>query len=194
MLCQSVNSTCFIIKLYSTATWRCLFYLRFCFPPDAVNAASPFFSPSTPLQAASRRKTCHNRVTGCGLCTEGRQTANGHRGSALAKTNYSEPLAVFIALKHFLPFLHHCHILKSSDCSTETLHTAPSAPSRWGQHGLAQSLTRRAVLTLSVTTHCLCLLALGHNCIYRVASSCGVLFTVHWQHGRSTLCCKFSLL
>lgn len=149
VLCRSEkNSSNLIVKLYLTETWRCLFYLRFCFPPDAVNAASPFFSPSTLLQAASRRKTCHNRVTGCGLCTECRQTANGHRRSALAKTNYSEPLAVFIALKHFLPFLHHCHILISADCSTETPHIAPSAPSRWDQHRLAQSLTQRALLTL----------------------------------------------
>lgn len=133
-----------------------------------MNAASPLFSPSPLLQAASRRKTCHNRVTGCGLCTECRRTANGHRRSALAKTNYSEPLAVFIALKHFLPFLHHCHILISSDCSTETPHIAPSAPSRWDQHRLAQSLTQRAFLTLSVTTPGLRLLAFDHNYIYRV--------------------------
>lgn len=148
-----------------------------------MNAASPFFSPSTLLQAASRRKTCHNRVTGCRLCTECRRTANGHRCSALAKTNYSGPLAVFIALKHFLPFLHDCHILISSDCATETPHIA-SISLRSAQHKAWR--TERFWRSLCVTTHGLRLLALDHNDIYHVIFILG-LFNLQWQYGRGSV-------
>lgn len=49
-----------------------------------------------------------------------RMAANGKWPSRLrrAKTNYLELLAAFIALKHVLPFLQHCHILIRPDSST----------------------------------------------------------------------------
>lgn len=55
-----------------------------------------------------------------GLRAVYRMVANGKWPSRLrfARTNYLELLAVFVALKHFLPFLHDCHILISSDSST----------------------------------------------------------------------------
>lgn len=50
--------------------------------------------------------------------------ANGEWPSRLrfAKTNYFELPAVFIALKHFVPFLHDCHILISSDSAATIPH------------------------------------------------------------------------
>lgn len=63
---------------------------------------------------------------GDGLRAMYRVLENGKWPSPLrfAKTNYLELLAVFIALKHFRPFLHRCHILISSDRSTKTPHVA----------------------------------------------------------------------
>lgn len=55
-----------------------------------------------------------------GLRAASRMLQNHKRPSRLrlAKTNDLELLAVFRALKHFLPFLHDCHIVISSDSST----------------------------------------------------------------------------
>ncbi len=55
------------------------------------------------------------------VCT---MVANGKWPSQLrfAKTNYLELLQAFIALKHFLPFLHDCHMLISCDSNTAIRH------------------------------------------------------------------------
>lgn len=78
-------------------------------------------------------KQCHRgklSQQGDGLQAVYRVVVNGKWPSRLrfAKTNYLELLAVFIALKHFLPFLQYCHILISSHRSA----TIPYITSRRG--------------------------------------------------------------
>lgn len=93
-----------------------------------MSTARPFLARRSAGSNVAQQ-TCHNSLMGFGLC---RMVANGKWPSQLcfAKTNYLELLALFIALKHSLPFLHHCHILISCDSFTTIPHISHRAESR----------------------------------------------------------------
>lgn len=78
-------------------------------------------SQGAPLGSVSQRKviTSDSSLTGWGAVHEGR-SVNGTWPIRLrrAHINYLELLAVFLALKHFLPFLQGSHVLVRSDNST----------------------------------------------------------------------------
>ncbi len=93
---------------------ECLLALRHWRDPE-------IFTMDTPLGAVVMRKTVtmDASLTGWGAVFEGR-AVNGTWPPRLrhAHINYLELLAIFLALKHFLPLLRNCHVLVRTDNTT----------------------------------------------------------------------------
>ncbi|XP_029963540.1 uncharacterized protein LOC115400030 [Salarias fasciatus] len=102
------------------------------------------FSTGVPLGAVVMRKTVTTdaSLTGWGAVF-GRRSVNGTWPPTLrqAHINYLELLAVFLALRHFLPLLGKCHVLVRADNTTAVAYINREGGTRSVKlHRLAQSL------------------------------------------------------